>query len=69
MKSELLRQFKSGKKPGDIRGYSLKTVYKYYRLYLVVTARDKLNFIIDSDGWGYLNIPNLKELNEELEKW
>jgi len=70
MKAKILRDFKSGKSISEMKKYySTKTIYKYLRLHLIIEIRDHLQFIIDTDGFDTLNVPELKRIKEETKLW
>lgn len=71
IKSELLRLFDEGKTVKEVGNYySTKTVYKYYRLHLIIQIKNRLQYICDSeDIFETLEVPRLKVLLREVKNW
>jgi len=66
----ILAALDAGKTPNQIcRKFSRNTVYKYYRLWLALKIRDKIQAVIDTGAWEWLYISQLQELKTEMEKW
>jgi len=69
-KSEILAQFEKGLTVKQIsKEFSPTSVYKYYRLYLMILLRDKVQRVIDADRWESLSVPRLKVLIKEVSGW
>lgn len=70
MKAQILRDFKNGKSVSEMKAhYSTKTIYKYLRLHLLIEIRDIVQFLIDTDGFETLNVPELKRVKGDVERW
>ena len=69
-KSQVLAELE---KDGDVKRvsqlFSTKTVYKYYRLYLIIKIKERLQWLIDSENYDTSDVPRLKVLLREVKKW
>ena len=69
-KVEILRALDQGESLSQLkRRYSTKTVYKYYRLWLLIQLRNQLQCVIDYGAFEWLNVPRLKALLKEVKNW
>lgn len=70
IKAQILAEFEAGKEPKEVaETYSSKTVYKYYRLHLVLKIKERLQRIADTDDFETLDVPRLRVLLKEVKKW
>jgi len=69
-KKQILDHFNKGKLPKDLEGqFSKKTIYKYWRCYLLIRILAEYNRILYTDGWEFLDANRLKQILAEGEKW
>jgi hypothetical protein len=69
-KTELIKAMDSGASPEDLKKkYSTKTIFKYKKLFICIQIKRKLQTLIDADGWTLLNLPDLKQMLSEVERW
>lgn len=69
-KSEIIEEFEKGRTVKQIQQeFSPTSVYKYYRLFLVMQLRDRVQRVIDADRWEDLSVPRLKVLIREVSGW
>jgi len=68
IEAQIMQEFRAGKPPVEIRGFSSKTVYRYYKKFLLIELRDKISWLIDSGMWEVANAPMLKRLQDEISR-
>lgn len=69
-KSQVLAELE---KDGDVKRvselFSKKTVYKYYRLYLIIKIKERLQWLVDAEQYDVPEVPRLKVLHKEVMLW
>jgi len=69
-KEGILRMFREGKSQKEIiELYSRKSYYRYVKLWKLIKLKERLQWLIDSDGWDSCNLPELKQVDKEVRKW
>ena len=49
--------------------YSRKSYFRYLKLWLLMLLRDRVQFLIDSDGWDAVNLPEVRVTLNRVRKW
>ena len=66
----ILRMFRQGKSDSEImEAYSRKSYYRYLKLFILIRTKERLQWLIDSDGWDSCNLPEIKRVEREVKKW
>ena len=67
---KILEDFRQGKTIQQIsKKYSAKTVYRYYKLFLLIRIRETIQQIIDSERFDVQKVPILKQNLTEVKEW
>lgn len=70
IQNKILTAFEEGKTVEELRKeFSTKTVYRYYKLYLLILIRNEVQRIIDKQRFDVMNLPTLKGTLEEVRDW
>jgi len=70
IQNKILTAFEEGKTVEELRKeFSTKTVYRYYKLYLLILIRNEVQRIIDKQRFDVMNLPTLKGTLEEVREW
>ena len=62
--------FRDGMEPDTIiERYSEKSYYKFRRLWILIQLRDRIQFLIDSENWKSVPLPDAKRVLREVRNW
>jgi len=61
IQNKILTEFEKGKSVVEVaKEFSTKTVYRYYKLYMLILIRNEIQRIIDKQRFDVMNLPTLK---------
>ena len=70
IQNRILTEFENGKTVAEVaKDFSTKTVYRYYKLYMLILIRNEVQRIIDKQRFDVMNLPTLKGTLEEVREW
>ncbi len=70
IKTQILKAFDSGKTAEAMKkDFAPGSIFKYKRLYCLIQIDRKIRDLIDTEAWEGLNLPELKRVLSEVQKW
>jgi hypothetical protein len=69
-RTEILNAFDQGKTPEELKkSFAPGSIFKYKRLHLVMQIERKIRDVLLKEKWEDINLPELKRVLKEVERW